>query len=46
VEQSTLDRKAAIRAAGFEVARLDRGFHAPSPRAITSAPYVLGVARR
>jgi hypothetical protein len=31
---------------GFEIAELVRGFHSSSLLTITSAPYILGVARR
>ena len=44
--ETTRDTVAAVRAAGFELERLDRGFHSSSLLTITSAPYVLGVARR
>lgn len=44
--RTTRDTEAAIRAAGFEIVTLDRGFHSSSPLTITSAPYVLGIARR
>jgi SAM-dependent methyltransferase len=44
--ETTRDTVAAMRAAGFEFERLDRGFHSSSLLTITSAPYVLGVARR
>jgi ubiquinone/menaquinone biosynthesis C-methylase UbiE len=40
------DTVAAIEGAGFELVALDRGFHSSSVLTITSAPYVLGVARR
>jgi SAM-dependent methyltransferase len=43
--RTTRDTAAAIAAAGFELVSLDRGFHSSSPLTITSAPYVLGVAR-
>jgi ubiquinone/menaquinone biosynthesis C-methylase UbiE len=43
--ETTRDTEAAIREAGFEVRALDRGFHSSSFLTITSAPYVLGVAR-
>jgi SAM-dependent methyltransferase len=43
--RTTRDSVAAIRAAGFEIVELDRGFHSSSWLTITSAPYVLGVAR-
>ena len=44
--ETTRDTVATMRAAGFELERLDRGFHSSSLLTITSAPYVLGVARR
>ncbi len=44
--ETTRDTEAAIRAAGFRVAELERGFHSSSLLTITSAPYVLGSARR
>ena len=44
--RTTRDTEAAIRAAGFELMALDHGFHSSSLLTITSAPYVLGVARR
>ena len=44
--ETTRDTEAAIRAAGFRVAELERGFHSSSLLTITSAPYVLGRARR
>jgi ubiquinone/menaquinone biosynthesis C-methylase UbiE len=44
--ETTRDTLAAIVAAGFEVERLDRGFHCSSLLAVTTAPYVLGAARR
>jgi SAM-dependent methyltransferase len=44
--ETTRDSEGAIRAAGFEVEELERGFHSSSVLTITSAPYVLGVARR
>jgi SAM-dependent methyltransferase len=43
---TTRDTLAAIQAGGFEIAEVERGFHASSLLTITSAPYVLGVARR
>jgi SAM-dependent methyltransferase len=43
--ETARDTEAAIRAAGFEIVRLERGFHSSSPLTITSAPYVLGAAR-
>jgi SAM-dependent methyltransferase len=44
--ETTRDTEAAIRAAGFRIERPDRGFHSSSFLTITSAPYVLGVAKR
>ncbi|HYZ18336.1 MAG TPA: class I SAM-dependent methyltransferase [Gaiellaceae bacterium] len=44
--ETTRDAETAIRNAGFEIVALDRGFHSSSLLTITSAPYVLGVARR
>ena len=44
--ETTRDTLTAIRAAGFELESVDRGFHSSSVLTITSAPYVLGVARR
>jgi SAM-dependent methyltransferase len=43
--ETTRDTETTIRAAGFEIASLDRGFHSSSLLTITSAPYVLGIAR-
>jgi SAM-dependent methyltransferase len=43
--RTTRDTEAAIRAAGFRIDELERGFHSSSILTITSAPYVLGVAR-
>jgi ubiquinone/menaquinone biosynthesis C-methylase UbiE len=44
--ETTRDTEAAIRAAGFEIVRLEHGFHSSSLLTIPCAPYVLGVARR
>jgi ubiquinone/menaquinone biosynthesis C-methylase UbiE len=44
--ETTRDTEAAIRAAGFGPLRVERGFHSSSWLTVTSAPYVLGVARR
>jgi SAM-dependent methyltransferase len=44
--QTTRDTEAAIRAAGFRVETIERGFHSSSLLTVTSAPYILGVARR
>lgn len=43
--RTTRDTEAAIRAAGFRVDELEHGFHSSSILTVTSAPYVLGVAR-
>ena len=43
--ETTRDTTAAIRAAGFEIVTLERGFHSSSILTITSAPYILGTAR-
>lgn len=42
--ETTRDTEAAIRAAGFEIVELDRGFHSSSVLTITSAPYIVGRA--
>jgi SAM-dependent methyltransferase len=42
--RTTRDTETAIRAAGFRVDELERGFHSSSLLTITSAPHVLGVA--
>ena len=44
--RTTRDTVAELRAAGFRIDPLERGFHSSSVLTITSAPYVLGVARR
>ena len=44
--ETTRDTEAAIRAAGFRVETIERGFHSSSLLTVTSAPYILGVARR
>ena len=44
--ETTRDTSAAIGAAGFEIVRFERGFHSSSLLTITSAPYILGTARR
>jgi hypothetical protein len=44
--RTTRDTAAAVAEAGFEIETLERGFHSSSILTITSAPYVLGVARR
>jgi ubiquinone/menaquinone biosynthesis C-methylase UbiE len=44
--ETTRDTEAAIRAAGFEIERLEHGFHSSSPLTVPCAPYVFGVAHR
>ena len=44
--ETTRDTEAAIRAAGFDIERLEHGFHSSSVLTITSAPYIHGVAIR
>jgi len=44
--ETTRDTEAAIRAAGFRVETIERGFHSSSLLTVTSAPYILGVAHR
>jgi hypothetical protein len=44
--ETTRDTTAAIFAGGFEPVELERGFHSSSLLTITSAPYILGTARR
>jgi SAM-dependent methyltransferase len=43
--ETTRDTTAAIAAAGFELVKVERGFHSSSLLTITSAPYILGAAR-
>ena len=43
--RTTRDTAGAIAAAGFELERMERGFHSSSVLTITSAPYILGPAR-
>ena len=43
--RTTRDTAAVIRAAGFQLVSLERGFHSSSVLTITSAPYILGIAR-
>jgi ubiquinone/menaquinone biosynthesis C-methylase UbiE len=43
--RTTRDTEAEIRAAGFRIDELQRGFHASSLLAITAAPYIVGSAR-
>ena len=44
--ETTRDTASTIAAAGFELVTLERGFHSSSLLTITSAPYILGTARR
>lgn len=44
--ETTRDTEAAIKDAGFVIVSLERGFHSSSTVTITSAPYILGTARR
>jgi SAM-dependent methyltransferase len=44
--RTTRDTVGELGAAGFRIESLERGFHSSSLLTITSAPYVLGVARR
>lgn len=44
--ETTRDTAAAIAAAGFEIVTLEHGFHSSSIVTITTAPYILGTARR
>jgi ubiquinone/menaquinone biosynthesis C-methylase UbiE len=44
--QTTRDTESAIRAEGFRFVSLDHGFHSSSLLTITSAPYILGIARQ
>jgi SAM-dependent methyltransferase len=44
--ETTRDTESAIRGAGFNFERLERGFHSSSLFAITTAPYIHGVAIR
>lgn len=44
--ETTRDTTAAIATADFELVTLERGFHSSSLVTITSAPYILGTARR
>jgi ubiquinone/menaquinone biosynthesis C-methylase UbiE len=43
--ETTRDTEAAIRAAGFEIETLDRGFHASSVLTVTCGPYIVGRAK-
>jgi SAM-dependent methyltransferase len=42
--RTTRDTESAIRAAGFDIQALDRGFHSSSLATITTAPYLVGTA--
>ena len=42
--RTTRDTQSAIRASGFRIVSLQRGFHSSSLLTVTSAPYILGVA--
>jgi SAM-dependent methyltransferase len=44
--RTTRDTEAAIRAAGFHIEWIERRFYSPSLLTVTTAPYILGVARR
>jgi SAM-dependent methyltransferase len=44
--ETTRDTEAAIRAADFEIVRIEHGFHSSSLLTLPCAPYVLGVTRR
>ena len=44
--ETTRDTDAAISAFGFEIVRLEHGFHSSSLLTVPCAPYVLGVTRR
>jgi ubiquinone/menaquinone biosynthesis C-methylase UbiE len=44
--RTTRDTLAAIRSAGFELERVEHGFHSSSVLTVTSAPYILGLARK
>jgi ubiquinone/menaquinone biosynthesis C-methylase UbiE len=44
--ETSRDTEAAIRGAGFEIDRLEHGFHSSSPLTAPCAPSILGVARR
>jgi SAM-dependent methyltransferase len=43
--RTTRDTEAAIRAAGFQIDAIERGFHSSALVTIACAPYVLGIAR-
>jgi ubiquinone/menaquinone biosynthesis C-methylase UbiE len=44
--RTTRDTESTIRASGFRVVTLERGFHSSSLLTVTSAPYILGVAQK
>jgi len=44
--RTTRDTEGTIRTAGFHFLSLEHGFHSSSLLTITSAPYILGIARR
>jgi hypothetical protein len=44
--ETTWDTETAIAATGFAIVTIERGFHSSSVLTITSAPHVLGSARR
>jgi SAM-dependent methyltransferase len=43
--RTTRDTEEAIRSAGFHVVAVEHGFHSSSLLTVTSAPYIVGVAR-
>jgi hypothetical protein len=43
--RTTRDTEGAIRTAGFHFLSLEHGFHSGSLLTVTSAPYILGIAR-
>jgi ubiquinone/menaquinone biosynthesis C-methylase UbiE len=43
--RTTRDTETAFRTAGFELTRLERGFHSSSLLTVTSAPYLIGIAK-
>jgi SAM-dependent methyltransferase len=43
--RTTRDTEAAIRSAGLTIVSVEHGFHSSSVLTITSAPYVIGIAR-
>jgi SAM-dependent methyltransferase len=44
--RTTRDTESEIRAAGFQIQALDRGFHSSALATITTAPYIVGTASR